>query len=60
MRTSFIDAALRRADKRPPTDSERREREERKLNVSQLVSEIAAPGGSSSRPARERRQRQMA
>lgn len=51
MKTSFMDAILRRADKRPATDKELREREERRRNVAQLVSEIAVQDDASTRKA---------
>ena len=42
MRTVIIDEALRRVERRPPTREELREREQRRLEVAQMLSEIAA------------------
>lgn len=43
MRTSIVDAILRRVDARQSTGQEEREREERRRHVAQLVGEIAEP-----------------
>lgn len=45
MRNATIDAVLRRADARRPTEEERREHEERRRSAARLVGEIAAPPG---------------